>query len=501
MMKRLLKIIPFCILGFYLVACSRNMQREAAATLLPAATQTAAPISSATVLPALTPTLISVPDAVLAIQAVLAQQLNLKIDQIEIVRVVQVDWPNACLGIDDSRLACAEVITPGYRIIFEVNGERYEYHTDQTGNVVRLASAPKANVGDIIVEWQSTGEPCQNAQIGGQGVAFGECGSSMVKGKFTTVTRLEDLTFFENLFAPFNAETPAGVVKFNGKGEASAKPAEQRMIAEWARLVVVEAIAGRSDVAYGQIMVWNREGGIAGFCDNLTVQVTGEVTTSSCKGNKTQVTGTLRLTAGQLQKIYDWMDMYKGFEFVQSDGAVADSMMIRLAFSGAGTKEASDTDQQEIVDFAARLFVDTGAAEEHLDPSQIASSQSASQALIDFFSYLEAGNYKEAAKLYGGEYRVLLSSNPDLTISDTEKLWERACTVNGYQCLAVKQIVSGEEVSPGEHQFMVEFAGPADSLFTAKGCCGFEEGQSQFPYIVKKIYGKYLVQDLPIYQP
>ena len=41
-----------------------------------------------------------------------------------------VEWPDACLGIAQRDVACAEVITPGYRIILEANGATYEYHTD-----------------------------------------------------------------------------------------------------------------------------------------------------------------------------------------------------------------------------------------------------------------------------------------------------------------------------------------------------------------------------------
>jgi len=47
-----------------------------------------------------------------------------------------VQWPDACLGISEPDVACAEVITPGYRILIEGDGRTYEYHSDGGSRVV-----------------------------------------------------------------------------------------------------------------------------------------------------------------------------------------------------------------------------------------------------------------------------------------------------------------------------------------------------------------------------
>ena len=60
----------------------------------------------------------------------LAARLDIKEDAITVVSVEFVEWPDSCLGITKRDIACAEVITPGYRIILEVKGQAYEYHTD-----------------------------------------------------------------------------------------------------------------------------------------------------------------------------------------------------------------------------------------------------------------------------------------------------------------------------------------------------------------------------------
>ena len=52
----------------------------------------------------------------------------------------QVDWPDGCLGVQTPGVMCTMVITPGYRVILEADGKQYEYHTNASGDVVRLAT-------------------------------------------------------------------------------------------------------------------------------------------------------------------------------------------------------------------------------------------------------------------------------------------------------------------------------------------------------------------------
>jgi hypothetical protein len=60
----------------------------------------------------------------------LASRLEIKAEQVAVISTEVVEWPNACLGIEERDVACAEVITQGFRIVLDVEGVRYEYHTD-----------------------------------------------------------------------------------------------------------------------------------------------------------------------------------------------------------------------------------------------------------------------------------------------------------------------------------------------------------------------------------
>ena len=198
------------------------------------------------------------PGAALSAQQILAQQLHLDLTAIVIMSAEKVEWPDGCLGISIEGMACIQIVTPGYKVILEANGQRYEYHTDEMGANVVLAS--------------------------------------------------------------------------------------------------IETSGGRLDASDGPVLAWHREGGIAGFCDDLTVYVTGDAFASSCKGNQPLDLGHTRLTAEQLAHVYAWVDQLKSFEFDQTDPAKADQMTIRIVFSGAGSVDASDADIQTIQQFAADVF-------------------------------------------------------------------------------------------------------------------------------------------------
>jgi hypothetical protein len=67
----------------------------------------------------------------------LAQRLGLAVGQIQLVSVEVVEWSDTSLGCPQPGMMYAQVITPGYRVVLEAEGQRYEYHTD-TGNYVVL---------------------------------------------------------------------------------------------------------------------------------------------------------------------------------------------------------------------------------------------------------------------------------------------------------------------------------------------------------------------------
>ena len=80
------------------------------------------------------------PAAALNARADLVKRLQIDPDTIKLVSVEQVEWPDGCLGVQTPGVMCTMVVTPGYRVVLEADGKQYEYHTNETGDVVRLAT-------------------------------------------------------------------------------------------------------------------------------------------------------------------------------------------------------------------------------------------------------------------------------------------------------------------------------------------------------------------------
>ncbi len=74
--------------------------------------------------------------AVSAAQADLARTLNLSERDISLQKIEAVQWRDSSLGCPKSGHGYLQMITPGFRIWLEAQGQTYEYHSDMRGNVV-----------------------------------------------------------------------------------------------------------------------------------------------------------------------------------------------------------------------------------------------------------------------------------------------------------------------------------------------------------------------------
>lgn len=88
------------------------------------------------------------------VAAWLGQQLNIPGAQVDAVSVIRNDWPDACLGLPQEGEQCAQVITPGWRLVLRANGQDYVVRSNLTGTVIRLApmGSETSEVGDGTVE-------------------------------------------------------------------------------------------------------------------------------------------------------------------------------------------------------------------------------------------------------------------------------------------------------------------------------------------------------------
>jgi hypothetical protein len=68
----------------------------------------------------------------------LAQQLGVDAGALILREVTDQEWNDACLGLAQPGEMCAQVIVPGYLVVFEVDGRSYDIRTDINGTIVRL---------------------------------------------------------------------------------------------------------------------------------------------------------------------------------------------------------------------------------------------------------------------------------------------------------------------------------------------------------------------------
>jgi len=77
------------------------------------------------------------PEAAINIQNQISQTLGVAVESIHLESIEQMDWPNGCLGLPEPEEACTEVITPGWLLAFNIDGQAYRFRADQTGMVIR----------------------------------------------------------------------------------------------------------------------------------------------------------------------------------------------------------------------------------------------------------------------------------------------------------------------------------------------------------------------------
>jgi hypothetical protein len=107
------------------------------------------------------------------------------------------------------------------------------------------------------------------------------------------------------------------------------------------------------------LMTWTREGGIAGFCDHLTVYLSGEAYKTSCKSDlPVEESLTAVLSEAELEELNGWIESYGNVNIDASDPkGVSDRMVETLEFVGLGTQATlSAANEQAMLDFARSLY-------------------------------------------------------------------------------------------------------------------------------------------------
>ena len=263
----------------------------------------------------------------------LMDQLSLSADKVTLASTEAVTWPDGCLGIVRMGVMCTQAEVPGFKIILEADGKQYEFHTNQDGSVVMLAEGAQdsAVVEQVVIKQLAVNLGLKESDV------------SVVS---STTLEFNDACMGVAMEGVMCAQmvTPGHIVVLEAKGVQY----EYHTDADGSR-VQPATLA----------MVWKREGGIAGFCDTMTVFRSGEVYTTQCKPQAEGRMGTFAklLSSAQQEQFMGWMAQFGEENLDASDPkGVADRMVVTLNVFGSGSKQVTKSDQQALFEFAQNLY-------------------------------------------------------------------------------------------------------------------------------------------------
>ncbi|MBN1955473.1 MAG: hypothetical protein JW900_10540 [Anaerolineae bacterium] len=92
-------------------------------------------------------------EAVAAAVDHLSDELSTSSGGANVLSAQAVDWPDSSLGCPQPNESYLDVITPGYRIVIEIDGQHYEVHTDATGERIVLCDQGAAGAVDAAIAY------------------------------------------------------------------------------------------------------------------------------------------------------------------------------------------------------------------------------------------------------------------------------------------------------------------------------------------------------------
>lgn len=263
--------------------------------------------------------------AVTAAMTALSQTLKLPPGQITVISTEAVDWPDGCLGIQKVGVMCTQMIVPGYKIILEVNSEQYEFHTNKDGSEV-------VQVNDLAIAGS-----LEKMVINQLAANLG------LKESDISVVSSSEIEFADVCLGVAMDTVTCAQVVTSGKIivlESEGVQYEYHVSAD-GTLVQPATLA----------LTWTREGGIAGFCDSLTVFLSGEVYGNQCKSQPNGAMGTFAnlLSADERTQFNTWVKELGQVDLNASDPeGVSDRMSVTLTFQGRGKGTLAKSDEQAL---------------------------------------------------------------------------------------------------------------------------------------------------------
>lgn len=278
-------------------------------------------------------TTITLTPAQAAALTLLSQTLNLPADQIALVSTEAVTWPDGCLGVERPGMMCTQALVEGYRVLLEADGRQYEVRTNLSGSVAVLASGGEAgSMVEIVLIRQLAGN------LGLDEDSISVVSSEAVEFPDSCLgVAMQDVMCAQML-------TPGRIIVLETGGVQY-----EYHVSDDGRRIQPATLA----------LTWSRDGGIAGFCDRLTVFLSGEVYGNQCKSQPNETIGALStlLTPAERAEFQAWIAQYGSVTLDASDPkGVADGMTVLLNLYGSGSAQPLTDIEPDLFAWAQDLF-------------------------------------------------------------------------------------------------------------------------------------------------
>ncbi len=169
------------------------------------------------------------PPAFLSPRQALSQFLGIEEAEIQLQSLESVTRSDSCLALASPEELCAQQLTPGYRITLLARSATYTYHSDQTGEILRLEE-PKPSAPLLISLQPTSAQACQSLKIYANGsyIVTG-CAAPAVQGRLLE-SQLERLIQLATTYAAFDHQS----IQFFGAGAQTPMTYEKENILQFA---------------------------------------------------------------------------------------------------------------------------------------------------------------------------------------------------------------------------------------------------------------------------
>jgi len=265
--------------------------------------------------------------------SLLSETLNLSTEKITVAFTEAVTWRDGCMGVVRMGVMCTQAEVPGYKIVLEVDGESYEIHTNKDGSAALIAETSQSSNG---VEAIVINQLAQNLGLKEDDILV--VSDTLIEfGDACLGVFMQDVMCAQVV-------TPGRIIML----EANNIQYEYHTNEDGSRIQPATLA-----------LTWRREGGIAGFCDSLTVFLSGEIYGNQCRSQSNGTMGTFAslLSSNEHEQFDTWIASYEQATLDASDPeGVADRMTLVIEFYGIGQGKPGKSVQDDIFTWVQDLY-------------------------------------------------------------------------------------------------------------------------------------------------